>query len=753
MTKNEKGVLTIEASIVLCAFSLFILFLFNFATVYRAENMVSHATLQAADAVALESYLRETSFETETQRVLFWANRINGVDNISEDSFESLRTADLQTIAKEKFALAIGNNAIEASKILKGLGVKGGVDGIDFSESHVDLSHNDVVVKANYTVQLRFPVFGAKELSISKAAKAKTAGEILFGLQVIPEQQIQGTTQGSGKYKFGTEVQISAEANYGYDFTSWDDGNRDNPRKVTVTEAKTYIAKFSRHNFGVNLFISDPTSPNGRVRGSNTYGEVTAISGNSSAIGGGEYSYESTVTVKATANRGYEFDGWHGSKVSDSGTESIHKGKNDSQFEVFINGTYDLTAKFKPLEYTVSVSTDCTAASAGIGVRKYGAREYEKSVAVEYGNQIELYAPLLGGYTFLGWYKDDVKVTAKNDETIPLPLDGGNYVAKYEKDPIIRVVTNGHGTVKIAANGQNNYCCKRGTSVNVVATPQSGYYFAGWSDGGAVSHWVTVNADITLTATFQPLYKISVTAGNGGTASGGGSSFKSGEKATITASPSTGYHFVKWQMSTNGGTSYNDVSRDNPYKPTVTGNVIYKAVFEANTYTVTLNPNGGSLKSTSSYTVKYNGSTGVLPKPVRQGYRFTGWKSGGSTYASGSKVSGVTGNMSLVAQWSRCSKHVWGRCGITHTATTPCYLSQHSNSHKTSKFQCVVCVECGKFDSGTCGCANFNSNLDRSKIGLIHLCYTTTACTNLWNNKYKESNGKVYNVHAEYGYP
>lgn len=753
MRKNEKGVLTVEASIVLCVFSLFILFLFNFATVYRAENMVSHATLQTADAVALESYLRETSFETDEQRVLFWANRINGVTTISEDSFESLRTADLQSIAKEKFILAIDDDSSGANTILKSLGVQDGLNGIDFSESYVDLNNNDVIIKANYTVKLKFPVFGATELNVSKAAKAKTAGEILFGINVIPEQQIMGITKGTGKYKFGTEIQISAEANYGYDFVSWDDGNTDNPRTVTVADAKTYVAKFKRHNFGVNLFISDSTSADGRVKGSNKYGTVTAVSGGASSVGGNEYSYESTVTVNAAENPGYDFQYWRGSKVSDSGTESIYK--TEQQFSVFIDGTYDLTATYKPIVYGVSVSTTCDAAKNSIGVRKFGTTEYKKSISLEYGNQIELKANEISGYTFKGWYKDGIKVSETTYKKIDLPVGGGNYEAEYEKDPIIRVVASGQGTVKIVENDKTSYCCKKRTSVEVVATPKPGYYFAGWSDGGSASHWVTVNSDITLTATFKPLYSITVTSAGGGTASGGGTSLKSGTTTTINATPNTGYHFVKWQVSTDGGKNYYDISWNSSYTINVNGNVSYKAIFEANVYTVTLDANGGfvSAKSSHSYSVNHGSSSKALPRPVRQGYRFNGWKYNGSTYYEGNKVSNIGGNITLVAQWKKCNSHVWGRCGVTHTATNPCKLSFHSSAHNTSKFQCVVCVECGKFDDGTCPCTNFNANLNRSKIGAVHLCYTTDGCANKWNNEYKESKGKVYNVHKEYGYP
>ena len=53
-----------------------------------------------------------------------------------------------------------------------------------------------------------------------------------------------GTVSGSGTYKYGDYVEISATANYGYRFSHWDDGSTDNPRVVQVTEDKTYTAYF-----------------------------------------------------------------------------------------------------------------------------------------------------------------------------------------------------------------------------------------------------------------------------------------------------------------------------------------------------------------------------------------------------------------------------------------------------------------------------------------------------------------------------
>ena len=57
-----------------------------------------------------------------------------------------------------------------------------------------------------------------------------------------------------------------------------------------------------------------------------------------------------------------------------------------------------------------------------------------------------------------------------------------------------------------------------------------------------------------------------------GTVTGGGT-YNEGTSVTLTATPATGYHFVKWQQ---------DGNTQNPRTVTVTGNATYTAVFAQN---------------------------------------------------------------------------------------------------------------------------------------------------------------------------
>ncbi len=106
--------------------------------------------------------------------------------------------------------------------------------------------------------------------------------------------------------------------------------------------------------------------------------------------------------------------------------------------------------------------------------------------------------------------------------------------------------------------------------VTLTAAPGSGSIFAGWSGGGcagaAASCVVTVSDALTVTATFLPVYTLSVgRSGSGavvGTPSGndrvlscGGAcsaKFTSGTTVILTATPAAGLSFVGWSNGCSG---------------------------------------------------------------------------------------------------------------------------------------------------------------------------------------------------------
>ena len=106
---------------------------------------------------------------------------------------------------------------------------------------------------------------------------------------------------------------------------------------------------------------------------------------------------------------------------------------------------------------------------------------------------------------------------------------------------------------------------------------RTGYHISGWKDknGKPVTAETTVEEDAVFTAEWTAnTYTITVTAGSGGTVSGGGN-VTHGDSVEVTATANQGYHFVNW---TENGT---EVSTSATYSFTATANRTLTANFAA----------------------------------------------------------------------------------------------------------------------------------------------------------------------------
>lgn len=457
MKKNERGILTVEASIVLTFCVLFILFLLSFVRIYNAQSVVSHAVLQSSDAVALESFLREKTLAGSEADVIEMADRFMGTTTVSSGNYTSLRSAAVPQIAKEKFIYAIGKNETEANNKLKKLGIKDGLDGVDFSQSRIELGNDDVIVYVTYSIKMQFPVFGMEEIPITKAAKSKTFGDILFGIEVVPENPIMGTASGSGNYKHGTQAQISATPNYGYKFKKWSDGSTDNPRIVTVTGAHTYIAVFEQSEFGVNLVCSPEE------------GGTTS--------GGGTYKYLDSASVSASPAIGYHFSNWSIFAHKD-GTTKI---SNSQTALLNLNQSYTCTANFEKNSYTVNVEISGATGGNAYIIHNESA---QTSVTVPYQSSFKLSAPDIYRYRFIGW-KDKNSgnfFSLSPNVELYVPAENTTYVACYEST--LRTVRFFHYSGNLYTTRQ----VYEGETLggNMPEDPYyTGYRFNGWKNFNA----------------------------------------------------------------------------------------------------------------------------------------------------------------------------------------------------------------------------------------------------------------------------
>lgn len=292
---------------------------------------------------------------------------------------------------------------------------------------------------------------------------------------------------------------------------------------------------------------------------------------------------------------------------------------------------------------TITNVGDCSIGSSATGGVKEGTYYRDTQVTLT-----AKAAPT--GYDFVGWHEGSNLVSTSLSFAVTLTANR-TLVAKYKiKSYTVNAISEDTNKGTVSPAGQT---VEHGANAIVLATPKPAYNFAGWYNrttkvSSNASYTFAVTANISLTAKFTIKTFTTTTADStGGTASVNKSSVEYGGSAIWTATPSTGYNFSKWS---NGSTI-------NPMIVSkITANTHITPVFVLKSYTVTWNPNGGTVDPTS--TTKTHGSTlGTLPTPTRAAdaqytYTFKGWFTAttGGTQISASTT--VTGNVTYYAQWT-----------------------------------------------------------------------------------------------------
>ena len=136
-----------------------------------------------------------------------------------------------------------------------------------------------------------------------------------------------------------------------------------------------------------------------------------------------------------------------------------------------------------------------------------------------------------------------------------------------------------------------------------------------------------------------------------GTVTLGSNSILEGKSTTILAEPADGYYFVNWTY-TGTGASVNNVNTASTTFTMGTSDATVTANFaEINYWAVTYDYNDGVTEDEEVRVLKTEAdSYNLKAAPSREGYNFTGWKIGETTYAAGASYE-PTADVTVQAQW------------------------------------------------------------------------------------------------------
>ena len=405
-----------------------------------------------------------------------------------------------------------------------------------WSQSDPDYSWHEVTVDlSDYQgeeIYIAFKTTGTDGIGwrIDNVSVTAEGGPDMYTVTTEVDPVGAGTVDGGGEYPEQATVILTANPNPGWVFDHWNGGSTANPYIFNIAGDVTFIAYFLQEEYTLTL------------------NAFPAEGGQVSANPAGPYHLGDMVTLTATPNPGYTFVSWQ-------------DGSTDAMRTVEVTGDATYNAIFTQggaTMYTVNVVSENPLLGSVTGGGTFPA-----------GTVIEIGATPSPSARFVSW--DDGNTD--NPRTITVTGDV-TYTARFEALPNYTITVVSANPTMGSATGGGTFM--EGTVINISATPLTGYYFIGWSDGNADNpRSITVTANETYVAQFgtNPVQTFTLTVmcnSSEGTTIGSGT-YTAGSTATIAAFPNSGYLFDKWQ----------DNVTDNPRQVTVTGDMTFVAFFKS----------------------------------------------------------------------------------------------------------------------------------------------------------------------------
>ncbi|MBI4832771.1 MAG: InlB B-repeat-containing protein, partial [Candidatus Lindowbacteria bacterium] len=344
------------------------------------------------------------------------------------------------------------------------------------------------------------------------------------------------------------------------------------------------------------------TSGNGTLYGVTP--QVVPIGGDASA-------------VLAIPHNGYHFINWTGLNGFVTNTENPLIVTN-------VQSGMTLTANFALNTYTLSMEVYPNGSGTTNPV----------TGTATHGVPTAISAIPASGYHFVNWF-NTATVTVANTSlasTTATLSDDAIVIASFSPN----ILTMAVSPVGSGSTSPSIGTVSQAGSVAITATPAAFYHFVNWTttanaslvDSNSVSTTATITGDATVTANFALdtyVMTLAVSPTNSGTTSpvstGAGTH---GVPTAISATPSTGYHFVNWTTTANAAVA--DAANAST-TATLVGVATVTANFTLNTYTLSMAvslADKGSTIPASTGAATHGIATSISATPAT-GYHFTSW--------------------------------------------------------------------------------------------------------------------------------
>ncbi len=211
--RSERGLLSLEASIAVTIFLFLMLFMYSYFIVFEARNEIAHVLLATTNSLSLDPYgsesvqdsgavgqfislvyhISQDSYGRDEPgegfvNMMPWTRALTfGIDENTWDGSlyvpGEIPEADeygnagaeselLGSVVKARFvAYLAGGDEAAADRILKRFHVVNGLDGLDFSGTHV--ASSKIYVNVRYTLEYEYKVFNLGTMSFEQSACSK----------------------------------------------------------------------------------------------------------------------------------------------------------------------------------------------------------------------------------------------------------------------------------------------------------------------------------------------------------------------------------------------------------------------------------------------------------------------------------------------------------------------------------------------------------------------------------------------------
>ena len=515
------------------------------------------------------------------------------------------------------------------------------------SISGTDVISPIIIMDSNKTVTAHF-IINQYTLTVS-------LNEPNAGLVTSQDGNISCPTVCVKNYNYNSVVILSAIANTHWAFNNWSGdltGTNPSNRSITINSDKNVIANFGLQQYRLQIHKS----------GTGT-GTVTS---NPSGIDCGNtcqyfFDYNTSVALTAVPDIGSYFVEWRQDLTGTNPNRSVLMTQNRNVIAVFDITLYNLTVQ--------------TVGSGIVTTNPNGINCPDTCIhPFAYNQSVTLIANPNLGWEFDKWELDLIS----SNSSANIIMDSNKLVRAVFKQTEYVLTVNINGNGKVVSDDTHIDCpdinCSHiyyyNDTLRLRAIPDIEHHFVNWTGsltGTQDEQNILITNSITTTANFSiNQYTLNVTKEGNGSVIGSNINcgvicsrqYDYGTSITITATPSTGYHFVQWE----------DVDWTNDPSELLNDSITFilekdkniKAIFSINMYDVNITVIGSGLVTST------DGHISCDPQCHRQyphghivnlnaapniGHYFVGW-SGDLTGTILDRSITITENKNIIAEFS-----------------------------------------------------------------------------------------------------